>query len=603
MFFTGVRIKKIMLLTLAEGTIVSYKSHQYRIKSFVNLEKILLISEQGETVIAPIGELQKPENIQIMPKNEANCNNILIQANNFMELSAESWDKVKTRAEHLTKLIKDKPSVQLVVETALKLGISSRQVYTLIKNYKNAGHNFSGLLGRKSSGGRDKSRLLPEIETIIMDAIGELYCNKQKLKVSVIVEEIVKRCLAAGFNPPSPVTVRSRIKKIPQRVVVISREGNNAARKFSPIIGESPEVTYPLQIVQMDHTLVDLIIVDEEYRKPIGRPYLTVAIDTYSRCINGFYLSLEAPSATSVGLCLLHAVFNKEEWLSKLNIEGSWPIYGKPDLIYVDNATEFHSEALTRGCEFHGIKLEYRPPGQPHYGGIVERMIGTLMQLIHSIPGTTFSNIKERGNYLSEDSAVLTFKELEKWLAIAIVNYYHQKAHSTLLMPPIEKYRLGILGEKGQKGRGYPDLIVNKKAFLVDFLPIERRVLRRQGFVVDHIVYYSNVLTTFIHNRCGTQFLIRRDPRDLSRIYMLDPATNSYLELPYRNLSRPTITLWEHRAALKYLRQQGRSKVDEYLIFKAIEELKTLVKDAAEKSKKIRKEQTKRTLKKKKMET
>jgi putative transposase len=39
---------------------------------------------------------------------------------------------------------------------------------------------------------------------------------------------------------------------------------------------------------------------------------------------------------------------------------------GKPAQLYVDNASEFKSEALRRGCEQHGIALEYRPAGRPH---------------------------------------------------------------------------------------------------------------------------------------------------------------------------------------------------------------------------------------------
>ncbi|MBG5721964.1 hypothetical protein I5E67_32785, partial [Pseudomonas aeruginosa] len=42
--------------------------------------------------------------------------------------------------------------------------------------------------------------------------------------------------------------------------------------------------------------------------------------------------------------------------------------------------------------------------GQPHYGGIVERIIGTAMQMIHDeLPGTTFSNPDQRGDYDSEN--------------------------------------------------------------------------------------------------------------------------------------------------------------------------------------------------------
>ena len=103
-------------------------------------------------------------------------------------------------------------------------------------------------------------------------------------------------------------------------------------------------------------------------------------------------VTLEAPSATSVGLCLAHMVTDKRAWLERLGVEAAWPMSGKPPRLYVDNAAEFHSEALRRGCEQHGIGLPYRPKGRPHYGGIVERVIGTMMQLVHELPGTTFSN-------------------------------------------------------------------------------------------------------------------------------------------------------------------------------------------------------------------
>ena len=52
---------------------------------------------------------------------------------------------------------------------------------------------------------------------------------------------------------------------------------------------------------------------------------------------------------------------------------------------------------------------------RPHDGGTVERVLGTLMQLIHQLPGTTFSNLTERGIYDAEGRAVLTLAELEKW--------------------------------------------------------------------------------------------------------------------------------------------------------------------------------------------
>jgi hypothetical protein len=34
-----------------------------------------------------------------------------------------------------------------------------------------------------------------------------------------------------------------------------------------------------LDVMQIDHTQVDLHVVDEEFRRPIGRPWITVAMD------------------------------------------------------------------------------------------------------------------------------------------------------------------------------------------------------------------------------------------------------------------------------------------------------------------------------------
>jgi len=409
--------------------------------------------------------------------------------------------------------------------------------------------------------------------------------TKQRFAASWVVLEIKKRCQEAGLPQPSEYAVRARIKRWPVKEVLTARHGSKLSRnQITPIIGQFPEAQYPLAILQIDHTLVDIMVVDEYLRQPIGRPYLTLAIDVYSRCITGFCLTLEAPSALSVGLCLVHSVFDKEDWLERRKIDSSWPIWGKPGQIYVDNASEFHSEAIARGCDFHGIDLQFRPPGMPHYGGIIERVIGTFMQLIHQIPGTTFSNISQKGNYNSEAHAVLTLAELERWLTIAIVDYYHQKCHQGIHMAPIEKYKAGILGGKGVEARGYPPKLSNKKAFLIDFLPIERRQLQRSGFVLDNISYYSNTLAPWLPKRCELgKFVIRRDPRDLSHIFVLDPPSKQYLEIPCRTLYRPSITLWEHKEACRRLRAQGQ-EVNETLIFRAVDAMRTITKDAVAKS-------------------
>jgi hypothetical protein len=83
------------------------------------------------------------------------------------------------------------------------------------------------------------------------------------------------------------------------------------------------------------------------------------------------------------------------------------------------------------------IRLTYRPRGAPQVGGHIERLIGTFMHRIHLVPGTTFSNVAEKGGYDSEGQAVMTLKELERWLALEILGIYHQseKNVSRVILP------------------------------------------------------------------------------------------------------------------------------------------------------------------------
>ncbi|WP_459208601.1 transposase [Azospirillum agricola] len=419
--------------------------------------------------------------------------------------------------------------------------------------------------------------------------IATQYLSRQKRKAETIVKEIGRRCRVTGVKAPSSTTVRARIARLRPELTVRRREGIDAARRLEPAAGRGPDANTPLEVVQIDHTPVDLIVVDPFTRQPIGRPWLTIAIDVFSRAIVGLCLSLEAPSAVSVGLCLAHGATDKRSWLERLNVDADWPVRGKPKLVHVDNGAEFHSEALCRGCDIHGIRLRYRPVGAPHFGGVVERVIGTFMMMIHDLPGTTFSSIAERGEYKADQEAILTLTELECWLALAISGPYHNTIHTGIDEPPLARWR------RGMEQAGEPSPVGDPKAFLVDFLPVVRRRIQRQGIVIDHVAYFSNALIPWIADRGrGHRFLIRRDPRDLSRIWVLAPDQDRYLEIPYRTLSNPAVTLWEHRQAVARLRKAGREAVNEVAIFRAVEQMRAITDQAATARRAARREQARR---------
>lgn len=506
-----------------------------------------------------------------------------IPEHGLLTLSDEVWEQARLRAQVIAPLAASSTVGHQAADAASEqLGLSRRQVYVLVRQYRQGSGLVTDLAPGQSSGGKGKGRLPEPVERIIRELLHKRFLTRQKRSLAMVYRDVVQACKAQGLPVPARNTVALRIAKLNPVQLGRSREGAAAIRPLQAAGGIVPEVHAPLDQVQIDHTVIDLIIVDERDRQPIGRPYLTVAIDVYSRCLVGMVVTLEAPSAVSVGLCLAHIVCDKRSWLEHLKVEADWPMSGKPRLLYLDNAAEFKSEALRRGCEQHGIKLSYRPPGQPHYGGIVERVIGTTMQRVHELPGTTFSNPDQRGEYDAEGMAALTLRELERWLTLAIASY-HGTVHGSLHQTPAARWAEGIAC------CGPPSVVTHATAFLVDFLPVIRRTLTRTGFVIDHIHYFADVLKPWISRRGQLPaFLIRRDPRDISRVWVLEADSQHYLEIPYRTLSHPAVTLWEQRQALAELRQRGHDQVDESALFRMIQQMRDIAHSAQHATRKAR---------------
>lgn len=510
----------------------------------------------------------------------------LVIEQGVLTLTDAAWEQAKRRGEVIGPLAAlDIVGHQAADAAANTLGLSRRHIYALIRRARQGAGLVTDLAPGQSGGGKGKGRLPEPVERIIRELLQKRFMTRQKRSLAALCREVAMACKNQKLPVPARNTVALRITRLDPMKLARSRGGTDAARTLQAVGGTPPEVTKLLEQVQIDHTVIDVNVVDERDRQPIDRPYLTVAIDALTRCVLGMVVTLEAPSAVSVGLCLAHVACDKRPGLECLNVEMDWPMSGKPKLLYLDNAAEFKSEALRRGCEQHGIQLDYRPKGQPHYGGIVERIIGTAMQMIHDeLPGTTFSNPSQRGDYDSEGLAVLTLRELERWLTLA-VGSYHGTVHGSLLQPP------AALWAETAARAGTPAVVTHAAAFLIDFLPVIRRTLTRTGFVIDHIHYYSDALKPWIARRDHMQaFLIRRDPRDISRVWVLEPDGQHYLEIPYRTLSHPAVTLWEQRRALARLRQLGRDQVDEEVLFRMIRQMRDIVTTAQQATRKARRD-------------
>ena len=192
-------------------------------------------------------------------------------------IDEKTWAIGKQRVKIIASLAQSKIcSREMVQDAASKLKLSTRYVYKLIHNYRQSHGLMTSITPQKPNGGRGKTRLSKQQEELIDQVIDKFYLNSQKLSPAKIVEEIKKQCFEKQIEFSSEITIRRRLGSLSLAQL---QKRDKVGTSTELIMGKFPKVDYPLEVVQIDHTLVDIIIVDPIERLSIGRPYITFAID------------------------------------------------------------------------------------------------------------------------------------------------------------------------------------------------------------------------------------------------------------------------------------------------------------------------------------
>lgn len=564
----------------------------YRITHLITVDTVFAVDEESqESTRLNIDSLAP-----IVGEDESDVSPV---TQDLQLYSEKEWAIAQQRFQAIKPLLDNPIRTRADAEAiASAQGLHTATLYKWLKIYQQAGH-VSALVPTKRGRRAGTLMLESEQEKLITSVINDEFLTKQRKRPQDVIEEVRRRARLAKIDAPHDNTIRSRIKMLPVAETLRRRGHREAARNlYDPILGEFPGADFPLAVVQIDHTPADIILVDEIHRQPIGRPWLTVAIDVYSRMVVGVHVTFEKPSAASVGLCLSHAICPKREYLAALGVSGDWPVWGIMNVIHVDNAKEFRGAVLERGCEEYSIDLQWRPVLRPHYGGHIERYMGTVANQIRKWPGATFSNPAQRKGYDSEAESALTLKEFEYLFVEFIVNVYHQRNHSELGMPPRKKWELGILGDAKTPGVGIPPVPADPFRLTLDFMPFFERSVQQYGMQIDLINYYDPILDPYINSvapdnpKMRRLFLVRRDPRDISKVYFFDPIAQSYFPIPYANVGQPSMSAWELKEVKRVLKEQGKSDVDENLIFEALGRMREVVERSQHKSKVARRQAT-----------
>lgn len=298
------------------------------------------------------------------------------------------------------------------------------------------GYGFDGLIPGHARKGNRTRKIPEELLSLMQSTVEETYEVSTNPSMFASYRMLQARCTEAGIPAPSYVTFVRFLKRRPKHQQERKRKGEKIAMRYEVFEEHLARDTprhgdRPFQICHIDHTQLDILLVSRR-GQVLGRPWLTLAIDAYSRRILGFDVDFDEPSYRS----LMRVVRDIVRRYHRM-----------PDQVVVDGGKEFQSvyfeQLLARfQCEKTSRK------GKPRNGNVIERLFGsTHAEFIYQLQGNTqlLKNVRQITDEVNpERLAVWTLEALNDALESYFFTAYDQKRHPALGQSPREAYEVGI---------------------------------------------------------------------------------------------------------------------------------------------------------------
>ncbi|MFN6476455.1 Mu transposase C-terminal domain-containing protein [Nostoc sp. DedQUE07] len=497
-----------------------------------------------------------------------------------------TFNLIQWLAESPNRTIKSKRK-QAIANT---LGVSTRQVERLLKQYHDDKLSESAGVQRSDKG---KHRVSEDWQEFIKAIYKESIKNKHPISPASIVREVkryasVELKLKPGDYPHEATVYRILDPLIAQhkQKTKVRNPGSESWMKVVTKDGQLLKADFSNQIIQCDHTKLDIRIVDSNGNLLSDRPWLTTIVDTFSSCVVGFHLWIKQPGSTEVALALRHAILPKK-YPEDYQLNKVWEICGLPfQYFFTDGGKDFRSKHLKAIGKKLGFQCELRD--RPPEGGIVERLFGTInTQVLEDLPGYTGSNVQERPKN-AEQEACLTIQDIDKILASFFCDIYnHEPYPKDPRETRFERWFIGM-------GRKLPEPL-DERELDICLMKEAQRVVQAHGSIqFENLIYRGESLKAYR----GEFVTLRYDPDHILTLYIYSCETNDNGEefLGYAhavNMDTHDLSL-EELKALNKERSQARKEHFNYDALLALGKRKELVEERKEDKKEKRRSEQKR---------
>ncbi len=323
---------------------------------------------------------------------------------------------------------------------------------------------------------------------------------------------------------------------------LISREGQSAFNKIHRASrGDTRDLaTGPMKLVQIDFTVADIYLRHRKSGRLMGRPTITLIVDTFSRLIVGFAVGWRRESWATAVLAILNMVTNKVEYCRSLGFDiepHMWPSSGDFCEIMLSDNGALIAYLSEHFHESIGLQAENTPSDRPDLKAVVESAFKSLNEeLIYKLDGAilrakTFRDMRAAAKKARAESLY----DLQEFTAMVAEHCVRQNSRVIKDYPisddmlgkvapiPIKLYSWGVQNQDGSPEQISVDLM------RIHCLSRGTAVVREDG------IYFARKTFTCKRAEDGGWFVIAKangrwdidvlyDKRNLEVIYLPSPA-------------------------------------------------------------------------------
>lgn len=523
------QIGQVQHLCLDPGHSVLYQGKPYRVVSRDEHELVLVPGEGSRDLQAVVPSDQVPTLVEAGLLRASPQGTRDVQARFAVRRIASLTDSHRRIGLKRWSYLEEYWRTGRVPKGATKSTLMMHQVWAR-ESERETGNGFLGVFRFQGSRCRG-TRALTADQIVLLHEVAEAFhgdrsCDKEPVLTSDTELKGRARITAAnsdyrrlsrerGLAPASLRTLYRTIKRYSMEKSERARRGRRAAYQVSAPIGDvflgSVHGHRPWQVGHVDHVLLDVHLVSGRTGAVLGKAWLTIIMDAYSRMPVGFALRFDSPSVASV-MAAMHDAIER---------------YGRFfDRLVCDQGSEFSGVDFEFACAALRVELLDRPAGRPRYGALIERFFGGLKtRLIEELAGSIEPIADTRQGSSTHDpvrKALWTLPALSRLIEQYLWDIYPKLVHSELGAPHGDVFRWGLAhaGERIARHIAVDDAL---RLVLSETVPGKTRMVRKKNGPIS-------VLNGRFHHRSfgdmdvvGQDLSVRRCAGDASVVYVFLP--------------------------------------------------------------------------------